>query len=340
MIYLGYQDPPTDDRGSDYGPGVRPPRNAPAVESQAIEILNHLQTFLMHVAQWEASYMHSPNAIGRNLRAEQLLQETVLGGSHLFSGRYINAEANALFIESEPATEQHPERYRLYCDMGQALRNRRGSEGQLYDVSWVFYRLHWLALAESFNVYIWDVNIPDGARFSGVTLPEPEGTPWRTILVDGWVRDHRNSRFIRRSQLSRGEVAVHESVIHAYRDARTLRAPVSPSDFLWGHHTSRPFHVPTIGASRHTLADIEADILTLIFQNRPPRFADVTPSQQEAHDRQVETIRSSLTAVCHGNRSVQDRQLSQAEFNVLREYCPNPAGARSRQPGPMASHPQ
>lgn len=220
------------------------------------------------------------------------------------------------FIEAEAQALSAPD-LNLEADRSIALSRRAP-----FRLSWVFARIHELASNQNIDIEVWSMPYGPSAGFTGHT----SGLPPHIVIT-------LNDR-LQGAEL--GQTLCHELSIHAWRkvrygDTRTITTGVHRDDF---HRQARlgPDYHP-----HHSLADTEADLLSLIFRGSPPRRR-ILPSAQREHDRYVWQVHDSVMAACQG-RNLQSDLLpiltSDQEYRLWQLYCPARAGAVLSHPRPL-----
>lgn len=354
MIRIGYIDRPRPRQRSlpddvpdqtgrlfHYTPTQGPPTGTAADPGAAQTTVDRIRAFLRRMAQWEVT--------------------------HLFQGQaspdWIDAEANGVDLVDVSVSGQ-PRQIELTCaDPAAVAAHRIGPAGHRYDVSWVYYRLWWLAEEDRSQpaVEVWELNIAEGAiMLARSSRRQPSGDP--IILVDGWTQSGDRNVPMARSSEEFGETILHELVIHHYRDRRALGSAMPAVDFVYGTsgldsptggHLSYPYHglIPYSGLTRlceeehrspcpynwHTLPDIEADLLIMYLRDRGMSYLDprIGPPQQAWHDQYVADLRAALLARSSGQTRPMGSQITPRGYELLRMYTPSPSGTAMRLPGPM-----
>jgi len=234
MIVLGFATPERDDAALNSSePTDGLAGRLNYYPERALVQLNRIKSFVRHNAEWEAGYLFP--------RGEKTRRDG-----------YVCAEYAALHTGWTPPLGRAPfEVLRCRCNRAQAIRQKGG-----YEVSWIFDRLRFLAEVTPAIVYLYFADVR-GMTYLGRTARFLRSGPsGRTEIL--CVVGNQSAR----SELLRGETIVHELVIHAWREAGGASSSPEHRNRL---HCDRPF-------TRHSIADIEADVLSYVARGRPPGF--------------------------------------------------------------------
>lgn len=215
-----------------------------------------------------------------------------------FPDRFIIAEATAVRNLN----------LRLFLNRSLALMGRRP-----YQTSWLFKRIHELASDPHLEVELWTIPYGRNTGFRGHTSFSPPKI---------FIHLHH---LLHGADL--GEVICHELAIHAWRMAGS-RPSTHHQDLFHVGDTDR---FPSAYRPRHSLADTEADVLTLILRGMPPRRR-IPSRAQRAHDRHVWRSYDSVVAASQGSgdfAAIEGLTIEE-QYRQWREYSPTRVGTALR----------
>lgn len=273
MIRLGYSTKPRFYQGnSTHPPYQSDDENLTANENLANNQLKDIKAYLTYVNRL-LSWMNSRYVSGPY--------------SPKFEKEFSFSESNALSIIKSEASEANPkskDEYSLKVDLKFALKKRKalpwnplGRKKNKYKVSWIFERLYVLSKSTVVDTDVWLTNSTGGIE-SGQTGGDYKGHNWRRLdnsndspeisadCTKSWVMLRREYQNFKYASELRGEVYVHELIIHAWRQVEFGYVGIDKPDnwtklrwFIRQHHK----HGGHTGTSRtgHSLADIEGDFL-------------------------------------------------------------------------------
>ena len=276
MIRLGYTTSPQFWQGNSTDPPYQgPDKSLTADENLAKQQLKDIQAYLTYVGTlfaWMNGEYFSGLSDGLTVRKSSEL--------------YARSESSALTIVKSKTLSNNAsvkDEYRLNVNFKLALKNRkalrwnsRGLKKKKYKATWILERLYVLAKSP----VIIDVWLTGDHEFaSGQTGGDFEGHDWRgrdnkgiepatgAKCTKAWVMLKNRYEDFKYSSELKGQVYVHELIVHAWRQIEFgFVGPDKPKSwgglkwFIRQHHR----HVGHTGLSsgKHSLADLEGDFLT------------------------------------------------------------------------------